>query len=170
MNVALRVCLYPVIDGLSIPFFSFGRRVHSRTVSMSRTWTSRHTTGPEWLLGTQRLPGTIRSIGALSSAVNLDPEPGTLSHTDSQNRPDPNPETDAPTISQSAMNHSHIPALGEASVLEDPQDSNDQSLRRRFVSTEDVRNTAPVPAPAEQSNVSQMVSNTGVLLTFCSAI
>ena len=27
-------------DGLSIPFFSFSRRIHSRTVSLTRTWTS----------------------------------------------------------------------------------------------------------------------------------
>lgn len=29
-------------DGLSIPFFSFSRQVHSRTVSLTRTWTSGH--------------------------------------------------------------------------------------------------------------------------------
>jgi len=29
-----------IIHGLSIPFFSFGRQVHSRTVSLTRTWTS----------------------------------------------------------------------------------------------------------------------------------
>ncbi|KZT10614.1 uncharacterized protein LAESUDRAFT_747311 [Laetiporus sulphureus 93-53] len=43
-----------VTHGLSIPFFSFGKNVRSRTVSMSRTWTSRNTGAPEWLLWTRR--------------------------------------------------------------------------------------------------------------------
>ncbi|EPQ57501.1 Sodium/hydrogen exchanger, partial [Gloeophyllum trabeum ATCC 11539] len=40
-----------LIHGLSIPFFSFGRKVHSRTVSLSQTWTARNADGaPDWVL------------------------------------------------------------------------------------------------------------------------
>jgi hypothetical protein len=45
--------LYP--DGLSIPFFSFGRQVHSRTVSLSATLTTRSRgEPPDWLLWARR--------------------------------------------------------------------------------------------------------------------
>jgi hypothetical protein len=37
------------IDGLSIPSFSFGRNIHSRTLSLTATLTLRD--GPEWLVG-----------------------------------------------------------------------------------------------------------------------
>ncbi|EIN12055.1 hypothetical protein PUNSTDRAFT_62304 [Punctularia strigosozonata HHB-11173 SS5] len=45
-----------LIHGLSIPFFTVGRKVHSRTVSLSHTLTSRQNTAlaPEWLLGVRR--------------------------------------------------------------------------------------------------------------------
>jgi hypothetical protein len=46
-------------DGLSIPFFSFGRRIHTRTVSLSRTWTSRQPVQPDWLLWARRAPGPM---------------------------------------------------------------------------------------------------------------
>lgn len=54
-----------VIDGLSIPFFSFGRNVRSRTVSLSRTWTSRsrNTNTPDWLLWVRRTPGEVTRPG-----------------------------------------------------------------------------------------------------------
>ncbi|CCM05702.1 uncharacterized protein FIBRA_07934 [Fibroporia radiculosa] len=60
-----------IIHGLSIPFFSLGKNVRSRTVSMSRTWTSRGT-GPEWLSGVRRLtetPGEIPRPGTPSLVV-----------------------------------------------------------------------------------------------------
>lgn len=47
-----------IIHGLSIPFFSLGKNMRSRTVSVSRTWTSRGTTAPDWLLGARRVAGT----------------------------------------------------------------------------------------------------------------
>ncbi|KDQ53540.1 hypothetical protein JAAARDRAFT_39225 [Jaapia argillacea MUCL 33604] len=55
--VAFVVLCSIFIHGLSIPFFSFGRKVHSRTVSLSQTWTTRNADGPEWLLWTRRIPG-----------------------------------------------------------------------------------------------------------------
>lgn len=48
------ICSTP--DGLSIPFFSFGRKIHSRTLSLSQTLTSRGQDGtvPDWLLWARR--------------------------------------------------------------------------------------------------------------------
>lgn len=49
------------IDGLSIPFFSFGRNL-SRTVSLSTTFTPRfESTTPDWLLWARRTPANHRS-------------------------------------------------------------------------------------------------------------
>jgi hypothetical protein len=45
--------LYP--DGLSIPTFSFGRKVHTRTVSLSLTLTNRSRgDAPDWVLWARR--------------------------------------------------------------------------------------------------------------------
>ncbi|EIM81253.1 uncharacterized protein STEHIDRAFT_134870 [Stereum hirsutum FP-91666 SS1] len=48
-----------IIHGFSVPFLSFGRKVHSRTISLSQTFTSRGSDGavPDWLLWARR-PGT----------------------------------------------------------------------------------------------------------------
>lgn len=49
-------------DGLSIPFFSMGRGVHSRTVSLTMTWTSRNRViVPDWVLGARNAPNTVES-------------------------------------------------------------------------------------------------------------
>ncbi|KAH9948975.1 Sodium/hydrogen exchanger family-domain-containing protein [Amylocystis lapponica] len=53
-----------IIHGLSIPFFSFSRQVHSRTVSLSRTWTSPTATGHDWLLWARRAPGHEVTVAA----------------------------------------------------------------------------------------------------------
>ncbi|KAI0051221.1 hypothetical protein FA95DRAFT_1554803 [Auriscalpium vulgare] len=45
-----------MIHGLSIPFFSAGQQMGSRTLSLSRTLTSRQD-GPDWLLWARRSPG-----------------------------------------------------------------------------------------------------------------
>ena len=48
-------------DGLSIPFFSIGRQVHSRTVSLSATLTTRSRgDAPDWLLWARRPPTSPR--------------------------------------------------------------------------------------------------------------
>ncbi|KAH7912396.1 Sodium/hydrogen exchanger family-domain-containing protein [Hygrophoropsis aurantiaca] len=63
-----------VIHGLSIPFFSLGRDMHSRTVSLSLTWTSRTTRmTPDWMLWARRAEPT--DVGA-SAAVDGDVEQG----------------------------------------------------------------------------------------------
>ncbi|KAL6300616.1 Sodium/hydrogen exchanger family-domain-containing protein, partial [Sparassis latifolia] len=68
-----------IIHGLSIPFFSFGKSVHSRTVSISRTWTSRGTTAPDWLLWARRTPVPDQSSTDAPSHGDL--EQGTESAT-----------------------------------------------------------------------------------------
>lgn len=51
-----------IVHGLSIPFFSIGRGVHSRTVSLTTTWTSRNrVTVPDWVLGARRAPNVVES-------------------------------------------------------------------------------------------------------------
>ncbi|KAI0930521.1 hypothetical protein AcW1_009187 [Taiwanofungus camphoratus] len=45
-----------IVHGLSIPFFSFGKGIRTRTISMTRTWTSRGATSPDWLLWARRQP------------------------------------------------------------------------------------------------------------------
>ncbi|KZV73094.1 hypothetical protein PENSPDRAFT_318780 [Peniophora sp. CONT] len=49
-----------IVHGLSIPFFSFGKNVRVRTVSLSRTLTANQNTAPDWLLWARR-PGTSSS-------------------------------------------------------------------------------------------------------------
>ena len=48
-----RNCLPSLLDGLSIPFFSLGRRVHS--VTMSRTLSLRSRQEPEWATQTRKV-------------------------------------------------------------------------------------------------------------------
>lgn len=58
-------------DGLSIPFFNMGRGVHSHTVSLTMTWTSRNrATVPDWVLWARRAPDVVES------AVDEDVEQG----------------------------------------------------------------------------------------------
>ncbi len=47
------------VDGLSIPFLCYGRDVGARTLTLTRTWTSRRGNGnalPDWLIGIRRGP------------------------------------------------------------------------------------------------------------------
>ncbi|KAF7789588.1 hypothetical protein EIP86_000534 [Pleurotus ostreatoroseus] len=67
------------IHGLSIPFFSAGRRLKSRTLSASRTWTARHSIGhaPDWLLNIKRLPASTSNPGlSHDSQTHVDVEQG----------------------------------------------------------------------------------------------
>ena len=61
-------------DGLSIPFFSVSRRIHSRTVSVTRTWTSRTTAVPDWLLGARRMPPPDAMSTVAESIVTPNPD------------------------------------------------------------------------------------------------
>ena len=125
-------------DGLSIPSFSFGKRLHSRTVSLSRTWTSRQTTGPDWLLWARRAPDP--HTGTATPAVDVESAAGepVKKH---------NGESDAPVIRQADMQEitdtdlgTTVP-LGPAAMLAEVNGSEDydssgsnsptQTLRKR---------------------------------------
>ena len=71
--------VYARIDGLSIPFFSVARQVHSRTQSLSRTLTARGNEVPDWLLWARRSPPPLPT--SLPASV---PASAALSRTPSQ--------------------------------------------------------------------------------------
>ncbi|KAG1775339.1 Sodium/hydrogen exchanger family-domain-containing protein [Suillus placidus] len=51
-----------IVHGLSIPFFSMGRGVHSRTTSLTMTWTSiNRATVPDWVHWARRSPNMVES-------------------------------------------------------------------------------------------------------------
>lgn len=142
------VTLNAVLDGLSIPFFSFGRRIHSRTVSMSRTLTSRNTISamPDWLLGVRRMPeggSPITSGSAITSQLDL--EPGTAESTrgdrdctagQSQITVTPDANAAGKTQSEAQGEQSVIAQLGSASMIEDPAEVQNARLRRRYAGVE----------------------------------
>ena len=69
--------VYARTDGLSIPFFSVARQVHSRTQSLSRTLTARGTEVPDWLLWARRspppLPTSLPASAPASAALSRTP-------------------------------------------------------------------------------------------------
>jgi sodium/hydrogen antiporter len=75
-------------DGLSIPLFSFGRSIHTRSISLTRIWTSRQLSQPDWLLMARRASPPVPTVnvdgqvGATRTASNkdgdLDPESGDI--------------------------------------------------------------------------------------------
>ena len=103
--------LFP-LDGLSIPFFSFGRNVRSRTVSLSRTWTSRTNNAPDWLLWARRTPAEITR-----------PSSPAIQHRDverAMEEVDPTGLTEPVTRPRDdAKQDSHVPELGPAAMLSD---------------------------------------------------
>ncbi|TCD63902.1 hypothetical protein EIP91_004781 [Steccherinum ochraceum] len=106
-----------LIHGLSIPSFSFGKRLHSRTVSLTHTWTSRQTNGPDWLLWARRAPapGAGASVPQTANASVTDLESAMSPHIKKGNL-----ESDAPVMSQDdVMHEAHEPPLGEAALTED---------------------------------------------------
>ncbi|KAH9935583.1 Sodium/hydrogen exchanger family-domain-containing protein [Fomitopsis serialis] len=61
-----------IIHGLSIPFFSFGKKMRARTLSIKRTWTPRHGGIPDWLLAARH--SFLESPP--STFTSMDPEQG----------------------------------------------------------------------------------------------
>jgi len=61
-----------IVHGLSIPFFSFGKNMRTRTLSITRTWTPRHGAIPDWLLGARH--SFLESPP--STFTSMDPEQG----------------------------------------------------------------------------------------------
>ncbi|RDX48056.1 hypothetical protein OH76DRAFT_1484240 [Lentinus brumalis] len=105
-----------IIHGLSIPFFSFGRNVRSRTVSLSRTWTSRNTNAPDWLLWARRTPAEVTRPGTPTSA-SRDVERA-------MDQVDPSGLTEPVVMSQEQASKlqqkdHHVPELGPAAMIGD---------------------------------------------------
>ncbi|KAJ3541827.1 hypothetical protein NM688_g6037 [Phlebia brevispora] len=145
-----------LIHGLSIPFFSFSRRIHSRTVSMSRTWTSRTTTLPDWLLGAHRVPpenvretsnhSRTASTADLEGGQNED-MPKDITHPAAVHCAHAR-DADASVVPQNEVPRTNAEGhLGPAGMLEGPEDNqpavSEANLRRRFASVEDVSITPP---------------------------
>jgi len=63
-------------DGLSIPFFSVGRNIHTRTQSLTATLTTRAPFEvPEWLVGIRRVPGTSQVASTVLSQLDVERAP-----------------------------------------------------------------------------------------------
>lgn len=75
LNIILfYVYAHSCLDGLSIPFCSFGQKVHSRTVSLSHTITTRsRNDAPDWLLWARRPASSPPDTGR-SPVTSLDIE------------------------------------------------------------------------------------------------
>jgi hypothetical protein len=74
----LELTSYSKSDGLSIPFLSVGKRVHSRTISITQTWTFRSAPNqPDWITSVRRVtsPGNLVSDPFSISAVPGDTTP-----------------------------------------------------------------------------------------------
>ncbi|KAI0063655.1 hypothetical protein BV25DRAFT_1824218 [Artomyces pyxidatus] len=125
----LAACLQPIVSfivlgsivthGLSIPFFSFGRTLSSRTLSLSRTLTRQNENVPDWLLWARRDP--------------LPPGTAAHSHVDVEQQAEPN-ATKHDDMSDTATMHAapevENPALGIAGML-DKRGPGALSLSRR---------------------------------------
>ncbi|KAF9244913.1 Sodium/hydrogen exchanger family-domain-containing protein [Melanogaster broomeanus] len=63
-----------IVHGLSIPFFSLGRGVHSRTLSLSLTWTRTRGSGPlpDWVYYVRRSEGNGGPPVAPDTAVDIE--------------------------------------------------------------------------------------------------
>ena len=71
----LRRSLCNMIDGMSIPFFSAGRQIHSRTVSLTKTWTGQG----RWESGLSDWATWVRGPGSRATSqivVRRDEEAG----------------------------------------------------------------------------------------------
>ena len=88
--------------------------MHSRTVSLSRTWTSRTTNAPDWLLGARRTPAEVTRPGS-PAADGRDVEQG-MDEVD--------PTSLAKSIAKSQddvgeQRERHVPELGPAAMISD---------------------------------------------------
>ncbi|KAG6331419.1 hypothetical protein ID866_7672 [Astraeus odoratus] len=71
-----------IIHGLSIPFFNLGRTVHSRTASLSLTWTNRSVRPvPDWVLWARR-PESQAAMPSATTTVVADVERGTATRVE----------------------------------------------------------------------------------------
>ncbi|KAI6026254.1 Sodium/hydrogen exchanger family-domain-containing protein [Pisolithus microcarpus] len=74
-----------VIHGLSIPFFNLGRGMHSRTTSLSLTWTWTNRPTPDWVLWARRADPATATPSATNTVV-ADVERGTVAVSGNRSR------------------------------------------------------------------------------------
>jgi len=75
-----------IVHGLSIPFFTIGRGVHSRTTSLTVTWTNRtRTTVPDWVMWARRVDKPADIVGTMTGG---DVERGTSTPSNTFRDPD----------------------------------------------------------------------------------
>jgi hypothetical protein len=82
------------VDGLSIPFFTIGKRVSSRTISLRHTLSMRAV--PEWLSSTRRMDGASAPDGDSTGTGNGDIELGARdesAHSIASGAPGAGPDT-----------------------------------------------------------------------------
>ncbi|KAH9940411.1 Sodium/hydrogen exchanger family-domain-containing protein [Epithele typhae] len=99
-----------LIHGLSIPFFSFGRRVRTRTLSITRTWTARNAPAPDWLLWARRTPGDPEP--PFPTTTQTDVERGTVEEGVTQ-------AIDGSSDEDKSRNMDNVPELGPAALVSD---------------------------------------------------
>jgi sodium/hydrogen antiporter len=134
-NFILHSELIDVADGLSIPFFTLSRNVHSRTVSMTQTFTSRQRAlAPEWLLSTRTGPQSPMDDGSPRDDVEMGTRAPSVANDNGDIKKQvtsPNTESttkdrriedegfDAPTITQEQMSDGRKPEniLGEEAMI-----------------------------------------------------
>ncbi|KIK99333.1 hypothetical protein PAXRUDRAFT_822887 [Paxillus rubicundulus Ve08.2h10] len=63
-----------IVHGLSIPFFNLGRGVHSRTLSLSLTWTRTRGGGalPDWVMYARRTEGNVDTTVATDTVIDVE--------------------------------------------------------------------------------------------------
>ena len=101
---------------MSIPFFSFGRNVRSRTVSLSRTWTSRNTNAPDWLLWARRTPAEVTRPGT-PTVASRDVERG-MEEVDPSGLTEPVVKSQDQAL-KADQKDGHVPELGPAAMISD---------------------------------------------------
>ncbi|KAG6378181.1 Sodium/hydrogen exchanger family-domain-containing protein [Boletus reticuloceps] len=112
-----------IVHGLSIPFFTLGRGVHSRTATLTYTWTRTRTgaTLPDWVLSARR-PGDVTSPPAVTGA-DTDVEHGmeTNGKCDpmAQVRPDQTTGGGSPSQAEVAIPVSSMEEVGAVTIVTD---------------------------------------------------
>ncbi|KAI0666661.1 Sodium/hydrogen exchanger family-domain-containing protein, partial [Trametes maxima] len=126
-----------IIHGLSIPFFSLGRNVHTRTLSLTYTWTSRNAAhSPDWLLWARRTPGGTQPGTVVDESRDVE--------RGQDQKVDPTGLTEPRVISQdeAAKADTQPPELGPAAMISDataPSAATDgSSTHAKSSSTQDV--------------------------------
>lgn len=99
----MRDAHFSLLDGLSIPFFSLGRRVHS--VTMSRTLSLRSRQEPEWAIHTLKV--TRPEDIVINRDREPEPSPATEKEMEEGRAGTLGSETDAARAVEQALDHQY---------------------------------------------------------------